>query len=290
MRGKACSAEFMRRLERMVAAHEGKHKDLVKFVTHQTCIKPNHTNMLLRSLELEKSLISVISEKPHPSILIECLSVKNPKALAIKAIEEGWTVDQTRKEAKRLKNIEIHKTVPPLPKGQYRTIVADPPWMYLKRSEDETHRGRTPYPTMPRHEIADMYDQWKPPLKDVFSDDAALWLWTTNAHVEEAVFVLKHWGFTYKTMLTWVKDKMGVGDCLRGKTEHCLLGVRGKPAWTLTNQTTVLHASRQEHSRKPDEFYDLAESLSPGPYVDLFARTTHTGWEPWGNEVGKFAA
>lgn len=73
MRGKACSAEFMRRFERMVATHEGKHKDLVKFITHQTCLNPTQTTQLLRSIELEKSLISEISEKPHPTILAESL-------------------------------------------------------------------------------------------------------------------------------------------------------------------------------------------------------------------------
>ena len=94
----------------MVSAHAGKHKDLVKFITHQTCLKPTQTTQLLREIELEKSLISEISEKPHPSILIECLSAPDPKALAIKAIEEEWTADQTRQEAKRLKNEEIQKT------------------------------------------------------------------------------------------------------------------------------------------------------------------------------------
>jgi len=275
----------------MAAEHEGKHKDLVKFISHQTCINPHTIRQLVRSLEL-KTKVSVtgrFTEESQPTILVEALAAPNPEELAIQAIEEDWTAGQTRKEAKRLKNIEIHKTVPALPKGQYRTIVADPPWVYLKRSEDETHRGRTPYPTMPTHAIADMYDKWKPPLKDAFSDDAILWLWTTNAHVEEAVFVLKYWGFTYKTMLTWVKDKMGVGDWLRGKTEHCLLGVRGKPTWTLTNQTTALIAARREHSRKPDEFYALVESLSPGPYLDLFARTTRKEWRPWGNELEKIA-
>ena len=79
-------------------AHEGKKKDLVKFITHQTCLKPTQTTQLLRSIELEKSLISEISEKPHPSILIEALPAPNPKALALKAINEEWTAKQVREE------------------------------------------------------------------------------------------------------------------------------------------------------------------------------------------------
>lgn len=225
-------------------------------------------------------------EEPQPTILVEALRAPDPEELAIKAIEEEWTAAQTRLEARRLKQVEVQETIPSLPTGQYRTIVADPPWMYQSRADDETHRARNPFPSMPPHEIADMYDKWEPPLKDAFSDDAVLWLWTTNAHLEEAIFIMGYWKFDYKTMVTWVKDKMGLGDWLRGKTEHCLLGIRGKPTWTLTNQTTALIAPRREHSRKPDEFYAFVESLSPGPYLDLFARTERTGWEPWGNEVG----
>ncbi len=94
-RGKACSAEFMRRLERMVTAHEGKHKDLVKFIAGQTCLQSSTIYQLVQTLNLQNEL-SEYSEKPQPGVLIQCLSAPNPKALAIQAIEEGWAADQTR--------------------------------------------------------------------------------------------------------------------------------------------------------------------------------------------------
>ena len=117
--------------------------------------------------------------------------------------------------------------------------------------------------------------------------DCVLWLWTTNAHMREAFSVLDAWGFQQKTILTWVKDKMGVGDWLRGQTEHCLMAVRGKPVVTLTNQTTVLHGPIRVHSRKPDEFYALVESLCPAPrYADLFSRYQHNDkWDCHGDEL-----
>jgi N6-adenosine-specific RNA methylase IME4 len=97
------------------------------------------------------------------------------------------------------------------------------------------------------------------------------------------------WGFTEKTILTWAKDRMGVGDWLRGQTEHCILAVRGRPIVTLTNQTTILHAPLREHSRKPDEFYRLVESLCPGTRLEMFAREPRPGWAAWGAETEKFA-
>ena len=105
-----------------------------------------------------------------------------------------------------------------------------------------------------------------------------------GAHLE----ILRAWGgFEPKTLLTWVKDRMGYGDWLRCQSEHCIMAVRGKPVVTLTNQTTVLHAPVRGHSVKPREFYDLVESLCPAPrYADLFSRYRHNErWDPHGDEA-----
>jgi N6-adenosine-specific RNA methylase IME4 len=88
--------------------------------------------------------------------------------------------------------------------------------------------------------------------------------------------------------LTWVKGKMGTGDWLRGQTEHCLLAARGRPVLTLTNQTTVLCAPTREHSRKPEAFYRLVESLCPGAKVELFARQRRAGWAAHGPQAELF--
>ncbi|HYD00958.1 MAG TPA: MT-A70 family methyltransferase [Phycisphaerales bacterium] len=176
----------------------------------------------------------------------------------------------------------IRKEPAPLPAGPFRVIVIDPPWRYEKRAEDATHRAGLPYPDMSTGEIVAM------PIEKLAHDDAILWLWTTNAFMEDAYLCLKSWGFEAKTILTWAKDRMGTGDWLRGKTEHCILAVRGRPTVTLTNQTTLLEAPLREHSRKPEEFYELVEALCPGSKCEVFARETRDGWTSHGAESTKF--
>jgi N6-adenosine-specific RNA methylase IME4 len=128
------------------------------------------------------------------------------------------------------------------------------------------------------------------PVEAMAHDDAVLWLWTTNAFLDEAFDVVRAWGFQPKTVLTWAKDRMGVGDWLRGQTEHCLLAARGHPTITITGQTTLLHGPVREHSRKPDEFFALVEALCPGSKVELFAREARPGWQAWGAEAPNGAA
>ena len=177
---------------------------------------------------------------------------------------------------------EIDAEREPLPTGPFRVIVADPPWPYEKRSEDLTHRARLPYPDMTVEDIRAL------PVEGIAAPDAILWLWTTNAHLREAFTVLDAWGFAHKTVLSWVKDRMGTGDWLRGQTEHCLLAVRGRPVVNLTNQTTVLYGPLRQHSRKPDTFYALVEALCPGARVELFSRQPRVGWQSWGGETELF--
>jgi N6-adenosine-specific RNA methylase IME4 len=177
---------------------------------------------------------------------------------------------------------QIRAEPSPLPgNGPYRVIVADVPWPYERRDEDPSHRGRRPYVTMSIADICAVK------VSDIAYADSILWFWVTNHHMREAFQVLDAWGFEQKTMLTWAKDKMGMGDLLRGQTEHCLFATRGKPVVTLTNQTTLLHAPVRGHSEKPREFYDLVESLCPAPrYADLFSRYRHNEkWDCHGDEA-----
>ncbi len=167
---------------------------------------------------------------------------------------------------------------PPLPTGPFRVIVIDPPWSY-GRKEDATHRAANPYLDMSLDEIKAL------PVGALATEDAVLWLWTTNAYIREAFDLVEAWGFAYKTLLTWAKDKMGLGDWLRGQTEHCLMGIKGKPLIRLTNQTTLLNAPTSGHSRKPVEFYQMVDELCPGSKVDMFAREQRDGWTAWGSDV-----
>lgn len=200
---------------------------------------------------------------------------------------EGKEVNpkQVARQMARAKVAEqIRSEDAPLPAGPFRVIVADPPRQYDKRAGDGTQRGQVTYPTMSLAEICAL------PVAAMAHKDCVLWLWTTNAHLlTDDAKILEAWGFTAKTILTWDKEHMGNGDWLRGQTEHAILAVRGKPTVTLTNETTIIHEARREHSRKPEAFYSLVERLCPGSKVELFAREKREGWTSHGAELGKFA-
>ncbi len=164
---------------------------------------------------------------------------------------------------------------PSIPDQTYEVIVIDPPWSYNLRHDQAGRRNTTPCPTMSLDEIKDI------PVQDLSAEDSILWLWITNTHLPDALEIVKHWGFQYRTLLTWVKNRIETGPWLRGRTEHCILAVKGHPVINLTNQSTVIHAPVREHSQKPDEFYRLVETLCPGRRVELFARESRDGWHTW---------
>lgn len=169
----------------------------------------------------------------------------------------------------------------PLPGETHRVIVIDPPWQYDSRAEDVSHRGRNPYPDMDTAAICAL------PVASLAHEDCILWLWTTNAFMREAYQCLDAWGFTAKTILTWDKEILGLGDWLRNVTEHCILAVRGKPIVQLTNQTTLIREKRGKHSAKPAAFYTMVEALCPGSKLEMFARAERDGWTRWGAEAPK---
>ena len=186
-----------------------------------------------------------------------------------------------RQSLQRNEQVEAIKSAK-LPTGIFHVIVIDPPWSYANRADDSSHRAANPYPSMSHAKLLAL------PVIERAHDNAILWLWTTNAFMVQAHELATAWGFTIKTILTWGKNKLGLGDWLRGQTEHCLMAVRGKPVVTLTNQTTLLLGHMREHSRKPDSFYELVESLCPGSKCELFARQSRKGWTTFGAESELF--
>ncbi len=194
------------------------------------------------------------------------------------------------------KIVSIHSTQPApaddlLEKveGRYSTIVADPPWRFQNSTGKVApeHRRLLRYPTMELQEIMDL------PVGKLAAAQSHLYLWVPNALLMEGLQVMKAWGFTYKSNVVWFKvrkdggpDGRGVGFYFRNVTELVLFGVRGsmrtlKPGRT---QVNMLATRKREHSRKPDEIYDIIESCSPGPYLELFARFARPNWHQWGNE------
>lgn len=172
---------------------------------------------------------------------------------------------------------QIEQQPPPLPKGRVAVLVADPPWPYAA--------GMLPYPPMSLEQIAAM------PIGDLLTDDAIVWLWTTNAFMFEAQRIAREdWQLTQRNILTWDKQRPGTGHWLRGETEHCLLLTRGNPVFVQNNYTTIIRARSREHSRKPEEFYRLVEATCPGSKAELFARQHRAGWQAHGAETDLFPA
>lgn len=169
---------------------------------------------------------------------------------------------------------------PPLPDGIYRTICADPPWQYgntSTRGAAEDH-----YPTMTVEALCEL------PVAEWVDEQAHLYLWTTNGFLRESFDVLAAWGFEYKTTLVWVKPQIGMGNYFRSSTEYVLFGVRGGLRTIDCNQRNWFEASRGRHSKKPGYFFDLVEKVSPGPYLEMFARERRLSereWNYWGNEA-----
>ncbi len=175
-------------------------------------------------------------------------------------------------------------------KRGYGTILADPPWQFANRTGKMApeHKRLNRYSTLTLQEIKEI------PVPLVAAESAHLYLWIPNAMLPEGLQVMEAWGFTYKTNIIWHKirkdggpDGRGVGFYFRNTTEMILFGIRGRLR-TLApgrRQVNIMRTQKREHSRKPDEIFDIIEACSPGPYLELFARGSRKKWDQWGNQV-----
>jgi N6-adenosine-specific RNA methylase IME4 len=187
---------------------------------------------------------------------------------------------------------------------KYRTICADPPWPQpdsgaRTQSTNGNWRGKwlgyvsnIPYGRMTLDDIKAL------PVAEIAEADAHLYLWTTNRFLEDVWNVARAWGFTPSTMLVWCKAPMGVGlgGAYTITTEYVLFCRRGSLAPKRRIDSTWFQWRRPynengapSHSQKPEHFLDLVEQVSPGPYVELFARRHRLGWDVWGNESANTA-
>ena len=167
-------------------------------------------------------------------------------------------------------------TIPGLPPGGFATILVDPPW--------PLQGGEKHYRTMSLARITAL------PVGQLAAREAHLWLWTTNALLPKAYEVAEAWGFTVRSPLTWVKFRLGLGGHyqLRNATEQLLFCTRGKAPLGSRSQPTWFNAPVTEHSRKPAEQFAIIERVSPGPYLELFARRrpeSNQPWAVWGDQV-----
>jgi N6-adenosine-specific RNA methylase IME4 len=180
--------------------------------------------------------------------------------------------------------------------GQYSTILVDPPWQFQNRTGKVApeHRRLHRYATMSAEAIAAL------PVEQHTREKAHLYLWCPNALLPEGLQIMQAWGFTYKTNIVWYKvrkdggpDGRGVGFYFRNVTELVLFGIKGKGNRTLApgrSQVNVIVRRKREHSRKPEQLYEIIEQCSPGPYLELFARERMPGWTQWGDQVDSYVA
>lgn len=173
----------------------------------------------------------------------------------------------------------------------FATLLADPPWRFINRTGKVApeHRRLSRYGTMSTEAVCRL------PVARLVAPTAHLYLWVPNALLPDGLAVMAAWGFTYKSNIIWHKirkdggsDGRGVGFYFRNVTEMLLFGTRGANARTLPpgrRQVNFIAARKREHSRKPDEQYQVIEACSPGPRAELFSRGVRPGWESWGDQA-----
>ena len=166
---------------------------------------------------------------------------------------------------------------------RYPVILADPPWRRPEGTSPPNCKIENHYPTMTTEAICAL------PVSALATEAAVLFLWSVAPNLPEALQVMAAWGFDYETSMVWVKHFIGPGYWVRSRHEFLLIGSRGDmphPA-PCARPDSVIEAPRREHSRKPDEAYEIIERMYPElPRIELFARQTRPGWAAWGNEIG----
>ena len=191
--------------------------------------------------------------------------------------------------AERQINLEkIHTNPIPLPEGKYKVILCDVPYKY-----DLEGRGAPNYPTLEKEDIILLKDKKGRPITDVFADNAIIFFWVPPPKLEDALAILKYWGFTYKTKITWSKEiegisQKGIGHYIMATCEDILIATKGKPGVPEPKNRSlgILRAPRTIHSKKPDMLRHWIEKMYPAQkYLELFAREPAKGWTAWGDQL-----
>jgi len=231
---------------------------------------PNSANVVSQ-LEASKLLNVGVSAIKDAKVILSSASD------LVQKIEAGeMTVCQAKRKISIQAQIENIGKLKPI-EGLFDIIVIDPPWPYGGEYDERRHRATSPYPEMPIEELR--------LLKLPARENCILWLWTTEKFLCEARELLKIWGFEYRGLLVWDKQRMGMGIFLRRQCEFCWLGIKGKPLWRPTALRNIIYAPRTVHSEKPDAFYKMVNENFQGAKLDMFARKPREGFTVWGNEV-----
>jgi len=232
---------------KIILDHEKEHKDLVK---------------KLREGQKEVSINSVYNE----------ITRKEKEAKREKQRQEDY------KKVKQLQTKQNKKLEDFGPR--FSTIVIDPPWDWSDEGDiNQLGRAKPDYSTMTIGQLMKM------PIDKISAPNSHLYLWITNRSLPKGFQLMEKWGFRYITCLTWCKPSIGMGNYFRGSTEHVLFAVKGSLPLKRKNIGTWFTAKRgKKHSEKPDEFYNIIETCSPRPRIDIFSRKNRKNWITWGTE------
>jgi N6-adenosine-specific RNA methylase IME4 len=196
-----------------------------------------------------------------------------------KAERFGWSKAELRKQIKTPPLLEA----PEVPDGEYQCIVIDPPWPMEKIERDVRPNQAAPLDYRPMS-----IDELRA-LALPAAVDCHLYLWTTHKFLPSALELAEAWGFNYQCLLTWVKNVGFTPFSFMYSTELVVFARRGSLDLVVKGRRLDFTAKVREHSRKPDEFYDLVRDVSPGPRIDMFSREARDGFDQWGNETARFA-
>ena len=241
---------------------------LMQTAKHPTLSNPSYSE----SLPAAWRTLSILAQLPPDELtdLIECREV-TPE---LQQVQARSLVSGLRKQD------EVKDPVPPRP-GTYRCIVIDPPWD-VEPLKFESIQPFRPYPTMPLDRIAD--ESWVP-VRTHADDNCHLYLWVTQKFLPAGLWLMEQWGFRYQCTMTWRKNSGVTPFSWMYDTEHVLFGRKGNLPLEQIGLRLSFDAKTQGHSIKPDVFYERVRSASPGPRIDMFARTQREGFDVWGNEV-----
>lgn len=219
---------------------------------------------------LNKAEQEVVVAKGEDEILKMAKEIRAKKS----EIRKAERIADIIKQTEDIKNLDINFD------KLYSCIVIDPPWGYGTEYDPNGRRAANPYPEMTLEQIKD--------IKLPTTNDCVLWLWTTHKFMRHSFDIIDTWGFRDVSILTWKKDRIGLGSWLRSQSEFCIMCVKGSPVVNLSNQSTVIEGKLREHSRKPNEFYSMVDSLCVGTKLDYFSREQRNGWDTFGNDESKF--
>lgn len=210
--------------------------------------------------------------------LQEAIATRKPVLQVKRELKEKKR--ERRREENRAKVAEAKAPEETIQAGaKFATIVIDPPWDWGDEGDqDQMGRARPDYATMSKEQLMAL------PVGTLADDDCHLYMWITNRSLPKGFDLIQAWGFRYITAITWAKPSFGMGNYFRGQTEHVLFAVKGSQPLKRKDVGTLFSAPRgpNGHSSKPLEFYDLVESCSPGPFLEMFSRCERVGWTAWG--------